>query len=182
MRIYREILEDRINEKAKRRKAFHLMTRLLVGSSTVIFFTLLVVWLSHQAPEVVLPESFYWNTGLVLLSSGFLFKAVDHLKKDEHVQAHTWVTRTFWSGLGFAIIQALGWRQVLIHGEVRLNIMLPITSLHFLHVVIGLVFIWLSRRKIANYEFHSRNLAFTQNVSLFWHFLAALWVLFLLLF
>ena len=177
---YKRIVDARLSEKEKHRRAFKLMTTLFIGTSLLIFGTMLIIWVASALPNVQIPFSFQVNTLVIIISSGLLHMGLRSLKHDKIHEAGLWVKGAMLTGLVFAVVQINGWGGFLASNTAYRNILFPVTVVHVLHIVVGIGLLIFAVRKITDYQNHSRNLDFTINVSRFWHFLTYLWVGFML--
>ena len=179
MKDVREIIDSRIAEKEKARNAYQLVTNLFIAASCVLFVTLFIVWSIRSFPEVDIPSSFYGNTILISLSSLSLHIGIKKLRLDDLSKAHKLVMLAGLLGLIFGGVQIMGWREMVLSGQISQNIVIPFTAIHFLHITVGIVLLYTAMRKIGNSELHSRNVAFLWQISRFWHFPGLVWLLFI---
>jgi cytochrome c oxidase subunit 3 len=95
-------------------------------------------------------------------------------------------------GLGFLLAQVFAWRQlagqgIYVASHPHSSFFYLLTGAHAVHLVgglLGLTFLWLrSRRHVTESALLAKRKAATDAVSIYWHFMDALWIyLFLLLF
>lgn len=123
-----------------------------------------------------LPVLLYWNTLVLLVSSGTLEIA----RRDVRHQRHTWLLVTLALGLLFLAGQLLAWRSLWIQGLYLATspssaFLYLFTALHGLHVVGGLTAL-----AYVSYRVRRATVAEAQVVvgaaSWYWHFMAGLWV------
>lgn len=163
------------------------VTALFLGFSAAYLYTRV----DQGTPPVRLPSLFYWNTVLLLLSSGTLQWAKRSYQQDntEHYKLALIVTL----GLTFAFLaaQIFAWQQ-LMNSEIFVNYnnmasyMYLISGIHFLHVVAGIPFLILfivnAVRKMkspVSVLIYFSDVAKKRRLDLFniyWHFLDGLWI------
>jgi cytochrome c oxidase subunit III len=133
-------------------------------------------WLPITVPRVM-----FGSTALILLSSVSIEIAKRKLKQGLASSYSRYLLLTLFLGLGFLTSQLLAWRQlakqgVYLQSHPHSSFFYLLTGVHALHVLGGLLalgFLWL----------RSRRQAAADAVSIYWHFMDALWIyLFLLLF
>ena len=130
---------------------------------------------------LAVPRVMFGSTALILLSSVSIEIAKRKLRQGFVESYSRYLLLTGFLGLGFLISQLLAWRQlvqqgVYIQSHPHSSFFYLLTGVHGLHVLGGLLaltFLWLK----------SRRQAAADAVSIYWHFMDALWIyLFLLLF
>jgi cytochrome c oxidase subunit III len=130
---------------------------------------------------LAVPRVMFGSTALILLSSVSIEIARRKLRHGFVESYSRYLLLTGFLGLGFLISQLLAWRQlvqqgVYIQSHPHSSFFYLLTGVHGLHVLGGLLaltFVWLK----------SRRQAAADAVSIYWHFMGALWIyLFLLLF
>ena len=133
-------------------------------------------WLPLNVPRVM-----FGSTALILLSSVSMEIARRKLRSGFVESYSRYLLLTGFLGLGFLTSQLIAWRQLAQQGiylssHPHSSFFYLLTGVHALHVLGGLMaltFLWL----------RSRRLAAADAVSIYWHFMDALWIyLFLLLF
>ncbi|HEX6718272.1 MAG TPA: cytochrome c oxidase subunit 3 [Pyrinomonadaceae bacterium] len=130
---------------------------------------------------LAVPRVMFGSTALILLSSVSIEIAKRKLRQGLVESYSRYLLLTGFLGLGFLVSQLLAWRQlvqqgVYIQSNPHSSFFYLLTGVHGLHVMGGLLaltFLWLK----------SRRQAAADAVSIYWHFMDALWIyLFLLLF
>ena len=150
-------------------------------------------WLHFHLPFVL-----YVDTALILASSITLERARrNHVPKAEDEgrdvislpgaasRTATWLGYTFLFGLLFVAGQLLAWRQLAAQGLFLATnpssaFFYILTALHGLHLLGGLCALIYVRRRVQNGALLGAKPALAA-VSLYWHFMAVLWVSILLL-
>jgi cytochrome c oxidase subunit 3 len=143
-------------------------------------------WVAITMPRVLL-----LSTAIILASSVTLELARRNLKAAS-VEGHgRWLLITMLLGLGFLVSQLFAWRQltkqgVYVASNPHSSFFYLLTATHAVHLIGGLlalVFVWTRSRLVKKVEVSARRQAATDAVTIYWHFMDALWIyLFLLLF
>ena len=142
--------------------------------------------------EFDLPTGFVYTTVVLLLSSATVQWAWLAARKNELKQVRLALLLTLGFGLAFLVGQYLMWSQLV---DQRIffagtdsnpsgSFLYVLTGVHGFHLITGLIFLLIVLRKSFHYQVHSRQMLSIGNVTIYWHFLGALWLylyLFLLL-
>jgi cytochrome c oxidase subunit 3 len=144
-------------------------------------------WVSLPMPKILIA-----STILILASSVTLELARRKLKASMTSAYTQWVVITVVLGLAFLASQLFAWRQLKAWGlyvstSPHSSFFYLLTGAHAVHLaggLLGLTFLWLrSRRITSEAAVLSKRQASADAVSIYWHFMDALWIyLFLLLF
>jgi cytochrome c oxidase subunit III len=144
-------------------------------------------WVSLPMPKILIA-----STILILASSVTLELARRKLKASLTSAYTQWVVITVVLGLAFLGSQLFAWRQLKAWGlyvstNPHSSFFYLLTGAHAVHLaggLLGLTFLWLrSRRITSEAAVLSKRQASADAVSIYWHFMDALWIyLFLLLF
>jgi len=176
-----EIVKERLQEKQRMINANRHMTKLFIITSSLIFITLLVVWILQQLPELVVPTIYEVATWFILVSSGLIVMSQMKIREDEIEKAFRFTGLGLFFGLLFSVLQVIGWQELLHSNLTFRNFLFPFSLIHFLHVAVGLILLISVFRKIREYRVHSKSRQFAYNVFMFWHFLGAVWLVFIFL-
>ncbi|UPL48090.1 cytochrome c oxidase subunit 3 [Hymenobacter sublimis] len=142
--------------------------------------------------EFNLPFGFLITTLILAASSVTVQWAWFAARKDELKQVRTALILTTVLGIAFLIGQWELW-GVLVGQRIFFagtdanpsgSFLYVLTGVHAFHLVTGLIFLLIVLRKSFNYQVHSRQMLSIGNVTIYWHYLGALWLylyLFLLL-
>ena len=144
-------------------------------------------WIALPLPKVLLA-----STALLIGSSVTLEVARRKLKAALSGPYAKWLSLTVLLGLGFLVAQVFAWRQlagqgIYVASHPHSSFFYLLTGTHALHLVgglLGLTFLWVrSRRQVTETALIAKRKAATDAVTIYWHFMDALWIyLFLLLF
>jgi cytochrome c oxidase subunit III len=144
-------------------------------------------WFAMAVPRVL-----FGSTALLLLASVAIEIGRRKLKQNLVTSYSRYLSLTVVLGLGFLASQLIAWRQlarqgIYISSHPHSSFFYLLTGAHGVHVAGGLLalaFLWLrSRRQSDEPAFGARRQGIADAVSIYWHFMFALWIyLFLLLF
>lgn len=133
-------------------------------------------WLDFSLPSI-----FYWNTGILLLSSVTMQWAYNSAKRDDLKNVKTAIFLSIVLGIGFLVGQIFGWDMlvddgVFFVGNPSGSFMYIFTGLHGVHLISGIIFIIIVLIATIKYKVHSKNILLIEMCNTYWHFLDALWV------
>ena len=141
---------------------------------------------------IAVPRVMFGSTALILLSSVSIELARRKLKQNLSETYSKYLLLTGLLGLGFLVSQLIAWRQlaqqgIYISSHPHSSFFYLLTGAHAVHVAGGLLavgFLWLrSRGRLDETRLIAKRQAVADAVSIYWHFMDALWIyLFLLLF
>lgn len=171
---------------------------LVALASVVMLFTGLssaYIVRAASAPDwlaLPLPRLLWVSSGVLLFSSATLERARRSLKQDDNHNYRRWLATTSILGTTFLVSQLLVWRQLVRQGvyiatHPHSSFFYLLTALHGLHLAGGLLALTYllvrHRREAANKRAKAKRVATTDAVTIYWHFMDALWIyLFVLLF
>jgi cytochrome c oxidase subunit 3 len=141
---------------------------------------------------IVVPRVLFGSTALLLLASVAIEIARRKLKQNLATSYNRYLSLTVVLSLGFLVSQLIAWRQLARQGiyiatDPHSSFFYLLTGAHAVHVIgglLGLGLLWLrSRRHLNEPAFIGKRQGMADAVSIYWHFMFALWIyLFLLLF
>src|SRR5688572_12594234 len=143
-------------------------------------------WVSLPMPRVLIV-----STILILASSVTLELARRKLRRSLTSAYTQWVVITVMLGVAFLATQLFAWRQLKAWGlymssNPHSSFFYLLTGAHAVHLaggLIGLSFLWLRSRSVTSESAVLTKQASADAVTIYWHFMDALWIyLFLLLF
>ena len=147
---------------------------------------------SNDFVSLPMPKILLASTALIIGSSVTIEIARRKLKAALNGPYAKWLFVTVLLGIGFVVAQVLAWRQLAKQGiyvatNPHSSFFYLLTGAHAVHLLgglMGLTFLWLSSRRQLTEEFRiAKRKAATDAVTIYWHFMDALWIyLFLLLF
>ena len=141
---------------------------------------------------IAVPRVMFGSTALLILCSVAIEIARRKLKQGLAETYSKYLLLTGLLGLGFLVSQLIAWRQLAAQGiyistHPHSSFFYVLTGAHAVHIAGGLLaltFLWFrSRRQFDKPGWSSKRQAVADAVSIYWHFMGALWIyLFLLLF
>jgi len=168
-----------------------------VASIAMLFTSLTSAYIVRSATSydwlpIAVPRALFVSTGLLLLSSITLELARQKLKRSFQDSYSRYLLLTVLLGIVFLASQLSAWRQLAKQGVYLVShphssFFYRLTGAHAVHLLGGLLalmFLWLrSRRQLSEPAVVARRQAAADAVTIYWHFMDALWIyLFLLLF
>lgn len=188
-----------------RMEKFHpiktLMFLGLVGS-TILFLSVAFLYFMSVSrftlpDSFILPKAFSVSTILLLLSSYSLSGVVNAFKNDSFRNLKLALVGTLFLGSLFCIAQIMGWKKLIdsgmfLNSNVGVAYLYIISGIHFIHVVGGMIYLLIltvgvfikSTDMVKSLLFFSDDFQLTklQLVTIYWHFVDALWILLFLMF
>jgi len=143
-------------------------------------------WVSIAMPKVLL-----LSTALILISSYTMEIARRNLKASLVSGYSRWLLITTVLGLGFLASQLVAWKHlarqgVYLSSNPHSSFFYLLTAVHALHLgcgLLALIFLWVRSTMMSAGKVAPRRQAAADAVTIYWHFMDALWIyLFLLLF
>lgn len=155
-----------------------------IGSIIMMFGGLTSGYIVRKAQgnweQLNMPVEFYYSTVVILLSSATLWLAVKYFKQRKMALHNVVVTLTLILGIAFAVLQYVGFKDLLQNthwaNNVSFQYLIVIVLVHAIHIlggVVALLFLFLRsfnrRRKVYSITGH-------ELVSTYWHFVDILWI------
>jgi len=147
---------------------------------------------SNDWTPLPMPRVLFVSTALILTSSITLEAARRKLKAGLNALYKRWLLVTVILGLAFLVAQLFAWRQLVRQGiylasNPHSSFFYLLSGAHAVHLLgglLGLTFLSLRwRRQVTEQASLTKRKAATDAVTVYWHFMDALWIyLFLLLF
>lgn len=176
---------------ASRRASFILLV-LLVIATTVVFLAFIAAllmrrsiasdWVSTPKPLVL-----WWNTAVLLASSGCLEKARRTLRAGNRSQFNLWWTIATGLGVLFLLGQALAWRQLKAEGlyiasNPSTSFFYILTAAHAAHLLGGITALIYVDVQALRFSLGPGKRTAVDMSAIFWHFLDGLWLLLMAVF
>lgn len=141
-------------------------------------------WLHFQLPDI-----FYLSTVTIMLSSVAVFFAQKSIQKNLHSRTFIYLIITLFLGIIFSVFQYMGWKNLYKNGIVYAgkysnpsgSFLYLLTALHLLHLFGGIIGLIFTSIKTILKKYSAANYLGIELISIYWHFLDALWI-FLFLF
>jgi cytochrome c oxidase subunit 3 len=169
----------------------------LIASVVMLFTSLSSAYIVRSASSddwhpIAMPRVLWLSTALILLSSITLEVSRRSLKQLLDAAYSKWLLLTGLMGVGFLASQLFAWRQlvrqgVYLAGSPHSSFFYLLTAVHAVHLlggILALTYLLIRTRKRRDTAAgESRRAGAADAVTIYWHFMDALWVyLFLLLF
>lgn len=121
------------------------------------------------------------NTLLLLASSWFVAMAVNAGRSLNTMRATRLFTAAIGCGLGFVIVKYLEWSQKLVNGlglttNEFFTFYYMLTGIHLLHVIIGLLVLFILRAKSKTPLATAGDLILLESGATYWHMVDVLWI------
>lgn len=128
-----------------------------------------------------LPSMFWYTSGIILLSSGFMQWAYISAKRDKLEQVKIALTITTALGVLFLFGQLKAWSQLVDEGVFFVgnpagSFVYIFTGIHGLHLVSGVIYLIYMLISSFRYKVHSKNMLNMEMSATWWHFLGGLWI------
>jgi cytochrome c oxidase subunit III len=167
----------------------------IVASVSMLFTGLSSAYIVRAASAsdwqaLAVPRVLWVSTALIFLSSVTFEAARKSLKRTFTARYSRLLLLTGFLGLGFLALQVIAWRQLASQGiflasNPHSSFFYLLTALHGLHLLVGLLalLVVLLRSARKGGADPGRQIAVTDGVAVYWHFMDFLWIyLFVLLF
>jgi cytochrome c oxidase subunit III len=180
--------EIRIVEEASKPLAMHpkkFALWIFIASVLMIFAALTSAYIVRQADGnwmlFDLPDSFWITSAIILASSVTMHWAYWSAKKDNLEATKLAISLTSVLGVAFLIGQYMAWgdlveRNVYFVGNPSGSFVYVLSGLHGLHIIGGVVFLFIVLVAAFRYKVHSRSLDQIEMCATYWHFLDGLWL------
>jgi len=158
---------------------------LFIVTVVMIFASLTSAYIVRQSEgnwlEFDLPEIFWYNSIIILLSSITLHWAYMSAKKDDLAKVRTGMILTSIFGAAFLVGQWYSWgalvdRDVFFVGNPAGSFLYVFTGLHAIHLISGVIFLIIVLISSFRYQVHSKNMDTMEMCVTYWHFLGGLWL------
>jgi cytochrome c oxidase subunit 3 len=179
----------------------YIILTLVLAGVTALFlgftFSYLYNRIQQGVPPVALPTLFYYNSILLLLSSGGLWYAKKVYLADDTPRYKMALAVTLVLSILFLAAQILAWmqldmNQIAVNHSTMASYLYLISGLHFLHVVAGIpflaYFLFIAHKKMRSpvsvliYFSDPDKKRKLNLLNIYWHFLDALWIYLVLFF
>jgi len=132
--------------------------------------------------ELIIPQTFYANTIVIVLSSITLFWATIAVRKNNITSGKVAITLTTLLGLGFLIGQVASYQEMislgqhLTGGSASHSFVYVIAGAHGLHLVGGVIYLLILMVSVFKGKVHSKSMTMMELCATYWHFLDVLWL------
>ncbi|WP_028668397.1 cytochrome c oxidase subunit 3 [Runella zeae] len=133
-------------------------------------------WVEFQVPLI-----FWYSTAVLLASSIAMHWAYVAAKKDNFSTLKIAISITFVLGLAFLWMQFEGWKDLVAQnvyfvGNPSGSFFYVFTLLHGLHLITGLIVLFVTFTASMRLKVHAKNLRRIEICATYWHFLDILWI------
>jgi cytochrome c oxidase subunit 3 len=173
-------------EQLNKEKASRMLMWLGIASMVIFFGGLTSAYIVRlnggNWKDIRLPAEFYVSTALIIFSSVTMNSAMSAVKKGGSPTKFLFLTLLL--GIGFAVFQFLGWRD-LNHSGIYFTgkqsiasgqYLYVLTWAHLMHLFGGLLTLIFVTTKSARGGYAANNFNGMQIAAIFWHFLDVLWI------
>lgn len=125
-------------------------------------------------------------TGLLLVSSVFMVRALSGVKRNEHSRFRRYLLLAILCGAAFVALQAFEWKHLLSEGmTITQNpwgaglfgaTFYVLTGFHGLHVIGGVLYLTGILLISLRGQYHADNYAGVEIAGLYWHFVDIVWI------
>lgn len=159
-----------------------------MASMAMVFAGLTSAYVVRRAEgdwmEFALPDSMYYATGILALSSITMILAQRAFKFGKSRMGSIYLLGTFILGIGFLIAQYFGWdnligRGIYFTGEdfnAAGGFLYVLTFVHICHLIGGLIAVLVTWIKSLRGAYSAENMLGVELTGIFWHFLDILWI------
>lgn len=175
-------------QQRKRVHPYKFILWIAMGSIVMMFagFTSAYVVKRNQVNwlEFSMPPVFWYSTAVILLSSLTIHLAEKAFKARDMARYRMLITITAFLGLGFIIMQGLGFKYLTDHGVQIIgagsnpagSFMGVITGVHMAHVLGGVIALLIMFAKAFSSRRKSYSSISIEMAGIYWHFVDALWI------
>lgn len=184
-----------LKQLTKRREPFSFMLYLGIVSSSLLFFFIILVFitkdLGSQPIPLKIPGVFWGSAVVILISSSTLHWANKAFREERFRSYRLNISLTLICSILFLILQALGWRQMIMSGITMSNntggmFIYILSGLHIVHALGGIIALGVANRDAFKrmayvdsyvYSVNPPNQLKLKLISTYWHFVDVLWIL-----
>ncbi|CAG5012582.1 hypothetical protein DYBT9275_05205 [Dyadobacter sp. CECT 9275] len=178
----------------KRREPFGFMLWLGVAGSSILFAAIFITYLlkadTSSGNYVSLPDLFWLSTLVILFSSITLHEANLAFVQERFLHYRVFLGSTLILGIIFILLQSNGWIEmadswVFVKHNTSIGFVYLLTSLHLLHILVGVVYLAMLFRKAVKNRTYVDSFVYSVNppnrlriklITRYWHFVDALWL------
>lgn len=184
-----------LKQLTKRREPLSFMLYLGIMGSSLLFFFIILVFiakeLSNQPITLKIPGVFWASTCIILTSSSTLHWANKAFREERFRSYRLNISLTLICGIAFMILQAWGWRQMIMKGITMSNntggmFIYILSGLHLVHALAGIIALSIANNDAFKRMEYVESYVYSVNppnqlklrlISIYWHFIDALWLL-----
>ena len=175
-------------EQERKERSEVLLLWLAIASIVMVFAGLTSAYVVRQAEGnwwyFDLPNLFYINTAVIIVSSITLILASVNIKKDNIQQTKIFMLLSLILGFVFVFIQFKGWGVLVENGiffagaesNAAGSYLYAISGVHLAHIFGGILTLLITTIKTFGGKYNSKSYNGIRLASIFWHFLGILWI------
>lgn len=193
--MIQELPKRMLNQLTKRREPLSFMLYLGILGSSLLFFFIVLVFVTkefnNQQIRLKIPGVFWASTFVILTSSSTLQWANKAFKEERFRSYRLNISLTLIFGIAFMILQAWGWRQMILRGITMSNntggmFIYILSGLHLVHALGGIIALGIANNDAFKRMEYVESYVYSVNppnqlklrlISIYWHFIDALWLL-----
>ena len=158
---------------------------LFIVTVVMVFAAMTSAYIVRQSEgnwlEFDLPQSFWLNSGIILLSSLTMHWAYWSAKKDHLKSLKIAMVATTVLGIAFLVGQYASWSDlvamdVYFVGNPAGSFVYVLSGLHGAHLIGGVVFLLVTLVSVFRYQVHAKRMDQLEMCATYWHFLDGLWL------
>lgn len=184
-----------MNQLTKRREPFAFMLYLAIVGSGLLFFFLLLVFITKETRNQDIPlkiPGVFWVSTFMIVASSLTLQGANKAFKEERFRSYRLnISITLLAGIMFIILQGLGWQKMLSAGITMANntggmFIYVLSGLHILHTLGGLIALASANKDAFQrmqyvdsfvYSVNPPNQLKIKLISIYWHFIDILWII-----
>ena len=184
-----------MNRLTKRREPFAFMLYLAIVGSGLLFFFLLLVFITKEVRNQNIPlkiPGVFWVSTFVIIASSLTLQGANKAFKEERFRSYRLnISLTLLAGILFIVLQGLGWQKMLSAGITMANntggmFIYVLSGLHILHTIGGLIALASANKDAFQrmqyvdsfvYSVNPPNQLKIKLISIYWHFIDILWII-----
>jgi cytochrome c oxidase subunit III len=132
--------------------------------------------------EIIVPDQFWINSVIIVLSSVTMIWAVRAARKDKLETVKLALSITTILGIAFVAGQFLAYKEMIAlkehftGGNVSHSFVYVLSGVHGVHLISGAILLLIVLRATFQYKVHSKNMDLIEMCAMYWHFLDVLWL------
>lgn len=182
--------------KLRTARSYKLLLLFAMISMTMMFAGLTSAFVVSKSradwlKDFQLPTAFYFSTAMIIGCSITFHLAKKAIQKNNHTATTTFLLSTLGLGIGFVILQFIGFGQIVANGyyftgaesSITTTFLYIVTVVHLIHLAGGIISLLIIIYNHFKQKYNSTQTLGIELGAMYWHFLDLLWVyLFLFLY
>jgi len=176
---------ERVADQNKKIHPHKFLLWVAIGSIVMMFAGLTSAYIVKREQPVwtgyATPIAFYYSTAVMLISSLTIYLAAKAFHERQMIRYRKLVASTAILGCVFVLLQWLGFRHLwttgtTFHGSGAGQFLYVIAGLHAVHVLGGIIALFILYAKARNRKIRSYNAVPVEVAGTYWHFVDILWI------